>query len=816
MKTLFQHLPALWTVLLFSAGLLLSHYFSLQPKYYLLTLGVSLILSLTSLLQKNALIKVLCGSLTILSLGFAFLKGEDYSLEHSMLNTLASHHPGKAIITGVVTSSEAKDARTVIKMKVASITCDSLYFSVEEKILLSLHDTASTVQVGDSIKCYGELQPLLAASNPWAYNYGLAVRRQQGVGAQCNVHSKYDLYVLGRAKEQAWWSEVERIGGVTRNWINTTLLRYMQDGTEAGFVGAVIIGTRSTLDQDTLDSFSRSGISHLLAISGFNVAIVAYILSFLFGMLQLRWRIVRVLLTMLSIVAYCVLVGLQPSVVRSLIMIELLLLSQLLERKPDTLNIVAGAALISLVIHPYDLFDIGFQLSYAAVVGLVVIYPELKRLFLPTVKKPSVITRFSMRMLEALLLSIAATVATLPVMIAHFNRQSVIGALVNLPAIPLAAIITILGFVLLACSWVSWLGYLYGEALSLLTKALLWLAHIAAKPQSSVVSIAAPRTWLYPFFILAVLFLIYSAGRKQLVGRAAIILSMGAVIFLLRVPLRASVFHSNALSVAVMDVGQGDCLLVRTPHGKSYFIDFGDVVGDRSEALYNVVPLLRAEGCSTIEGAFLTHLHQDHFGGFSDVAAESTVKTLYTSDEHTSSKAVFAFERALHSNHISTRSLQQGDRLQLDSDVTLYVLGPDDRQLVRHRALSSSEINHGSLVLKLCYGKTSALLLGDIESTDEERLVEKYGVWLKSDLVKVAHHGSKSSSTPSFVQAVAPSFAAISVGVHNHFGHPNGLVMNRWSHTGAAVHRTDREGALLFESDGLTFREVNWRQEQER
>lgn len=267
-----------------------------------------------------------------------------------------------------------------------------------------------------------------------------------------------------------------------------------------------------------------------------------------------------------------------------------------------------------------------------------------------------------------------------------------------------------------------------------------------------------------------------------------------------------SVMPESELSIMFSDVGQGDATVLKTPDGSCYMFDFGPLNGsDPNFSARAYAPLMQVEGIEKVEAGFITHLHRDHYGAAISAAHSDAIENIYTVGDRTSDEFAFGLDSVVREKSIKVRSLHSGQVLQLAGGVKIYVLGPDSSD-------RTDRINNDrSLALMIVYGKTSILMLGDIEQEGERELVERYGDWLKSDVVKVAHHGSISSSTSELVHAASPGYAIVSCGRNNHFGHPHQKVVSRWLRTGADVLRTDLDGAIILSSNGQRVQQIHWR-----
>lgn len=678
--------------------------------------------------------------------------------------------------------------------------------------------------LGSSIRVFGSLEPFHGPTNPHEYAASLALQAQTETSAIVNVRSGYDIDVLESQTPSIWSRLTETAEGV-HAWIAAQLDTAIRDVPSRGFVKAVVLGDRGDMTRETLDDFTTSGVAHILAVSGFNVAIVSIVIAQLLRIFGIYWHRPRTVITMLAVFVYCAIVGWQPSVVRALFMIELYLLAILLERKPDPLNIIASAAAIELLFRPSDLFDVSFQLSYAAVLGLILIAPEIRRL-MGLNDNDDILARFRLlrnrrvrRFAEAAALSLGASLASYPVIAAHFYRISLVGLVANLPAIPLSALITALGFLLIPLTALStYLGHLYGDAATYMTNVLLLLTKLSAHLPHASRAAAAP-TWIYLAFLAsAVVYTLRAWTPKQFAGRIVMSLACYFALTMLRVPLSDSVLEANAgkLQVLFFDVGEGDCIYFRTPGGNSYLVDFGRMeLSGTARAEQTVLPFLRAENSTDLMAGFISHMHDDHFGGAPTILEHASVAQLFTSGERAHERLATTLERDAHKKQTAMRVLTLGDTVELDSSggtpVTLYTLHPTRFELTGLHANYGLNSNNASLAFKLVYGQTSFLFLSDVAPSDERDMVRTYGSFLASDIVKVAHHGSVTNSSPEFVEAARAKFAVISVGSNNRFGHPAPAVVKRWMACGATVRQTDRDGAILLASDGNGVKQVDWK-----
>jgi len=441
-------------------------------------------------------------------------------------------------------------------------------------------------------------------------------------------------------------------------------------------------------------------------------------------------------------------------------MAVLVLVASLLDRDASVTNSLALAALAILAVRPSDLFDPGFQLSFAATFGIVV--APLPR---------GVVV-------GAVGVSVAAQLAVLPITLTHFNQLSTIGVVANLGVVPLAGVATIVGLVAVGLSFLSeGIAAVAFDAVWPVLLALRAVVLLAARVPGAVVHLPAPG-WLAVTSYVAGLALLLgwhgSRGNSRRVflpsGIALVVLAVGCAAWPLVRP------ADGLLRLTVLDVGQGDAIVVEMPDGRAILVDTGSGGPMRLDAGERVVaPFLWNRGILRLAGIAVTHDDSDHAGG------AAAIRRLFSIDEEWTAAVPMEphrFGRA--------------------------VIAP-----LPSMAAVAGRRNDAALVLRVDMGLASFLLASDIGALRERELVA-VGARLDSTVLKVAHHGSRSSTGVELLHAVGPRLAAISVGARNSYGHPDAGVIGRLAAAGAQIYRTDRDGALIFETDGGTLTVTRW------
>ncbi|HET7232932.1 MAG TPA: DNA internalization-related competence protein ComEC/Rec2 [Longimicrobium sp.] len=551
----------------------------------------------------------------------------------------------------------------------------------------------------------------------------------------------------------------------------------------AALADALVLGRRETLDRGLADRFAASGLVHLLAISGTHVALVAAVLVLLGRVLRLR-RDPTLWLTIALIALYLAMIGAPPSAVRSGIMTALALLTVVLQRPSAPLGIVAAAALTILAADPMAALDAGFQLSYAGVLGIMLLRrPLLNRL-------PERLRRGRVKALtESVVVSVAAFAATAPVAAHHFGQVAPVSIVANLPAIPLSSLALVGIGAACAIEPVSpGLARLVADGASLALDGMQRVVDVAAALPGGHAAVARPRWWLWAAAALAFLLALeWAAGMRRRVRWA--LAPMGAAAAFLLLPLAA--VPSRGLEIAFIDVGQGDAVAIQTPAGRWLLVDAGPADEEFDAGQRRVLPWLRAHGARRIEALVLTHPHVDHVGGAPAVLRSIPVGRLIDPGLAFGTPMYAAVLRAAETRHVPWNAARQGRVLRIDG-VELKFLWPTADVLD-----APQDANDISAVVQVRYGEFSALLTGDAPQFVEHALVSRYGNGLHSQLVKAGHHGSRTATSEEWLRTVDPALVVISCGRRNKYGHPAPETVERLRMDHVQVARTDEDGTVI-------------------
>jgi len=653
------------------------------------------------------------------------------------------------------------------------------------KILLTTLycEKCAVLDYGREVVFNGRLTQPQSVRNPGGFDYRKYLA-QKGVGA-CIFAYPYFI----EAGEDRKGCYLVQTGLEIRirivNVINSSLPRQ-----QAGLLNGMLIGYRKGLSEEVQEAFSNAGLTHIMAVSGANVAFLILPLSFLFRQLRIRKRVSN-LLIMLFLAMFVFITGFEPSVLRAVLMAYVVLTAAILYEKPDVYASLAFSCIILLLANPCMLFHAGFQLSYMATLGIVMLQKNICKL----IKR----CRIPGKAAEIMAVTLAAQLGTMPVTITHFNRMSLIAVIPNMLVAPMLEFITILGMLMAIFGQFSlflsrMIGYLNNVFLSVILYITKWTSDI---PFAVIRTITPPLLMIAAYYVIVWYLLWYKPLKKirLKLRHAAVVMSLAALFVL------AAVIRPAYLEIVFLDIGQGDSAFIRTYSGKTILIDGGggsDPTVDSGIGEKVVIPFLLDSAVRRLDAVIATHPHSDHIQGLIDVLEliKTDMLIIPSMQDETGFRDLLLIAA---SKNIPVFRCAGGDTIRLDDMTEMRVLNPE------HECDSDEEsLNNASLVIKLCYEQTSFLFTGDLEAEAEEAILKK-AQDLSADVIKIAHHGSSTSTGESFLRAVDPEVAIISVGSNN-FGHPSAEVLRRLEKYGTEYFRTDECGAVIVRSSGKDIR----------
>ncbi len=668
------------------------------------------------------------------------------------------------------------------------------------------------LEIGDRVRVAGKLRAIRGYSNPGRID---TVRQAKAKGISGRITAiKLDIQRVDEGKLSMWTRLRRQLANIRESFSRG--LTETVSARDRAAVMAMLFGGYVDLDTALVENFTTTGIVHILSVSGSHMALLAGIVLWLGDVLRLRRRVIFALLTGV-VLLYSLMSGLIPPVVRSGLM-AIAAFGAFVWGRGDSrdggrLLIILAVAL--LIYQPRWLYDISFQLSFLATAGLIYIAPTVTSLLTDR--------GVSRWLAMGLAVTFGANVTTLPIISWYFNQFSFSSFIANLLVVPLVDLIIA----------VALCGGLAGAVLPPLMKLAFVVAGLvmgvvrelssllAQLPGGNVYLPTISVGWTVLYYLLLGL-IVWEQSRGFLAGRLSrtgewlketfpgrrlatvvvglLVLTSG-LLWLFRP-------ESRITSVHFIDVGQGNASLVVTPRGKAFLIDTGGTIdGEFDIGARVVVPYLKHYGVRSADltHIFLTHAHADHAGGAGAVwrwQSREEKARLITAGEGKGAYASAMYLSGSERELMDISSPEPGTVYDIDGVKAeiISVTSPGD-------LAGKSGGNEYSMVIKVTAGEISFLFTGDLPASGEAKLLQftdekKSTEVLRASVLQVAHHGSKSSTTEKFLQAVNPAAAVVSAGYQNSFGHPHKAVLDRLTARGCQVLRTDLDGAVVFRTDG--------------
>lgn len=573
---------------------------------------------------------------------------------------------------------------------------------------------------------------------------------------------------------------------------------------EAGTVIAMLLGDKYLLDNEIKQLYQINGISHILAISGLHVSLIGMFLFWLLKKLRIP-HIPATFLTIFFIYCYGVLTDFSVSTNRAVVMMTLMLLSGIIGKTYDMLSSLALGALLILLQNPLQIMSAGFLLSFGAVLGIAILYPCLQKL-LPT-KNP---------VLCSLYVSLSAQIATTPIIAYFFYQLPTYSVLTNLIILPFVTVLTLSSIAAgITGSICEPLGVFLIGGSNYILKFYEWVCRIGSMLPNSMITTGKPDMVRLLFYVL---FLVVFCLGVQKFEKKALVFLPAAALFILLLPVK-----NTGLEITMLDIGQGDAILLESKSGTTYLIDGGST--DVKLAGKNrIQPFLLSRGTDTLDYVIITHSDEDHINGLLELMETKKIKihTLVLPEIGNRDEAYLKLEDTAKQEKIKVSYISTGDTIS-DGKLKIFCLHP----VAGYKTPSS---NSYSTVLSITYGDFDMLFTGDLQKDQEEeivRLLTDRSIWKQYnlsdtyeiepatvyDILKVAHHGSKYSSLPEFLDLIKPSLSLISCGKGNSFGHPHHELLQRLKDVNSKTMITYETGAITIKTDGKRMKVSQFRED---
>jgi competence protein ComEC len=737
------------------------------------------------------------------------------------------HHidaPAGQIAGYVLSTPVYRNNRTRLVMEMETISTGDQQAKVRGRVRLTIAGAPVFLSKGDRISYFGRIRSIRNFNNPGGFDYERYMAFQKIWSRSYVKVENLSMRTIGKTSG-TWFDLDRRRSGVADLIDRQVTIRPDKDTDIRAISKALLIGDRKDISPELREIFNRSGVGHLLAISGLHIGIVATAAFILFRWMAswvppLLWtgwtRKTAAILTFIPVMAYGLLAGMSPSTQRAVIMVGVFLLTLLLDRDQDLTNTICIAGMLILFIHPPALFSISFQLSFVAVLVIVWGMSLIQTRFKDPKNTGIMLIN---RAIAFIAVSLFAVLGTAPLVMAYFNQVSLIGIVVNIIAIPLVGFLAVpLGLlgvffhlivppVALACLTVS--HWILGISIAI-------IRFFSDLPFAALETVTPSpiEIGLYYLAMLAGYIWISEKAVLQPFGKQRTrmrILIAKAMIILAAVGWSVDVgywvhqrFWHSDLRATIFDVGQGSAALIELPLGSNLLIDGGGFSGTAAfDTGRNIIaPYLLRKKIKTIDTIVLSHPNSDHLNGLIYIAKNFRVKKAITNNQPSDTKGYRLFMRALKEHGIDTPAYRTLDGSIQFAGGELEILHPPKDFLDSGPVKNQENINDNSLVVKVSMGQHAFLFPGDIMAMGEKTLVASAPGNLKSTVLISPHHGSDTSSSPLLMAQVDPEIVVVSCGWQNRFRFPSKKILNRYSDRGCRIFRTDKHGAILIRTNG--------------
>ncbi len=638
-------------------------------------------------------------------------------------------------------------------------------------ILVYVSDRAE-LRAGDRIEVSGKYQRPQENRNDGGFNYRKYLKTDDIRATMFVSKSRVKFVEYSPTPGTYAFVFSQKLGNKITSYIS---------GEEGELVRAVVLGDKEGFTDEMKNNFSDCGISHIVAVSGMHMSILIMFIMNL-GMIFGIKRKLRAISAIAVILCYVFMLGFVPSAIRAAVMGIAVMSATLINRREDFATSVLTGAFIILLINPYSIFDTGFLLSFAAVTGIYLFAERFNGIFIKIL--PSSVC-------AAVAMSVSVNLMTFPITATVFNKINFVGIIANIIIVPFLEALFIGGMLVAV---IPFAGHIIALPLKAVAKAVLFLSDLLAEMRFLNISVMTPNVLMLAISTGVILFIFLTVHRKS---KAAKICTAAVLAVLTSAATAVQIYEYGLFRVEFINVGQGDSILI-SEKGQNFLIDTG------RENSRDSLEYLKDRGIMKLGVLFITHADSDHSGGAKNIADNIEVEKVVLPYTKRYDGVTNELEEYFTVKGSDVLYASAGDVFGSENAI-IRILMPDGAET------KEDYRNNNSLVMAVEYKDKRFLMTGDAGHGAEKILLEKYDI--KSDILKVGHHGSINSTSDEFLNEVLPEYAVISCGI-NHYGHPAEEVVSKLEKIGSIIYRTDENGNIVFKTDKkgrIKVGDMQWR-----
>ena len=614
-------------------------------------------------------------------------------------------------------------------------------------------------RIGDVVNCNFEIRAPSWQRNYGGFDYAFTLKTK-GIDGNIKINKVFEVQ-HSKSFYYAYCNKIVDLRIEINNFFNKNLKKDL-----ASIIIGILIGDKSGMDGRVIEDFQNANLSHLMAVSGAHFIYVVGFLEYICKFLKNKRK--SQVFFIIGILFFMKLTQYTPSVVRAGIMTIMAILSSVFKRKSDIYTNLAISSLVLIIKNPYSIFDIGAILSFSGVLGIAYFQDKFKLIY------QNYEGRF-LWLLDSISITIAANIFIIPIMVYYYNTISFTFIIANLVVAPLLGVLIILGFI----TFIFKFKFLI-VLLSFILKLFFFLVKFMGKLPFSTVLVCYGSF----IFVIAYYFIVYFLiKRKMLLAILTIVVMIIA---------NFNFLPKNKLYINFVDVGQGDCMLIRY-NGMNFLIDSGGGISaeDYDVGKNTLLPYLIDRKVYKIDYIIVSHFDADHCRAFLHVMKYIKVKNAIIAKQFKNSRMYSEFLEIANKKKINIIYVKENDHFKF-KDFRIDIYNPNDE------AIMENVMNNNAILNMLRFGRINILCTGDLEKIAEDAIITRYSNSniLKADILKVGHHGSITSTSDDFLKLIMPRMALIGCGKNNKFGHPNQFILNKLSAIGCKIYRTDLNGEI--------------------